>query len=275
MKKAAITILLVFLVIEAISQVRPARRRHYRAFKESTMMVVLDSNPFTAYNDRIKEEMDRFWTVTDYEFISFDEFEEIRTSDEYSFLVFAEIKQRNIPYVFSFMNFVLGDSNRDFNRMPDLGSVPLAYRDVDEENYLYKMGAFIQFMHNYAKDLGDPSHMRLRRFINVRDDRIQDMELWLLEEELAPEIRTVEKIQQYYPYSVKIVNKDDIQKAISQQREDVAFLHKIGPEDTVNEGMCWKFIVTTDGTVLYSNDHDTDVHTPDALLIEDLKRMAR
>jgi len=275
MKRIIITIILAFILIEAISQVRPARRRHYRAFEESTTLIVIDANPFTDFNDRLKEELDRFWTITPYEFITFDEFQRKRTSDKYSFMVLAEIKQRNVPHVYKFINFVLGDPDRDFNRMPDLGSAPLAFKDADEETYLYKMGTFVQFMQNYAEEAGRQQHMRLTRFLNVRDSHVQEMELWLLEEELAPQINTVEKIQEYYPYPVRIVTKEDIRDAISQQREDVAFLHKIGPKGTVRVGKCWKFIVTTDGKVLYSNDHHVDATTYDALLIEDLERMAR
>ncbi len=275
MKKIVITIILSLIVFEAISQVRPARRRHFRTFQESTTYVVIDNNPFTRYNDRLEEEMERFWTITPYEFISFDEFQRKRTNDNYSFLVLAEIKQRNVPHVYKFINFVLGDKERDFNRMPDLGSVPLIFRDADEEDYLYKMGAFVQFMQNHAEEGGSRQNMRMTRFLNVRDDRVQEMELWLLEEELAPEINTVEKINKYYPYTVRIVTKDDIKEAITQQREDVAFLHKIGPKTTVRVGKCWKFIVATNGEILYSNDHDVDALTPDALLVEDLERIAR
>ncbi len=274
MKKLFLAVLVLFIVTEAASQVRPARRSHYRTFMESTTYVVEDGRPFSDYNKRLKEEMDRFWTITPYEFITFDEFRRMRTNDNYSFLVLAEIKQRNVPHVYKFINFVLGDTNRDFNRMPDLGSVPLIFKDADEESFLYKLGAFVQFMQNNAKEGSGRHNLQMTRFINVRDERLHQMELWLLEEELAPDINTVEKINEYYPHTVKIVTKDDIQNAISQQREDVAFLHKIGPEDTMRAGKCWKFIITTNGEVLYSNDHDADIRTPDALLKEDLKLMA-
>ncbi len=275
MKRIIITIVLALVVFETVSQVRAARRWHYRTFKESTTYVVKDNTPLTNYNDRMKEEMERFWTVTPYEFITFDEFKRIRTDDSNSFVVMAEISQRRVPHIYKFINFVLGDEDRDFNRMPDLGSVPLAYRYKDEDTYLYKLGAFVKFMNDFAEETGGGSSMHLTRFIDVRDDEVQELELWLLEEELASEINTVEKIQQYYPYPVKIVTKEEIKDAISEQRDDIAFMHKIGTGMTVREGKSWKFIVKTNGTVLYSNDHEISRTKPDALLIEDLEIMAR
>ncbi len=274
-KRILVIALLAFIAFEAVCQVRGARRRHYRAFHEGTTLVVKHGKPMSNFNERMKEEMERFWTVTPYEFITFEEFQRIRTSDEYSFIILAEIQQRDIPHIFKFMNFVLGDEERHFNRMPDLGSVPLAYRDSEEETYLYKLGAFVRFMNNYAAESGGSDHLGLTRFLNVRDSRVKEYELWLLEDELAPQIRTVEEIQKYYPYPVKIVTREDIQEAIAQQRDDIAFLHKLGPARTVEEGGCWKFIITTEGEVLYSNDHQVQRLEPDALLISDLKRMAR
>lgn len=275
MKKSVIIIILSLLVIECIAQVRPARRRHFRTFQETTTLVVLYGNPFSSFNERFKEEMDRFWTITPYEFITYDEFRRKRSNDNYSFLILAEIKQQNVPHVYKFINFVLGDTERDFNRMPDLGSVPLKFKDAGEYTYLYKLGAFVQFMQNNAIEGSSRHSFQLTRLINVRDERLHEMELWLLKDELAPEINTVEKINEHYPYTVKLVTTDDIQNAITEQRKDVAFLHKIGPEGTLRQAKCWKFIITTSGEVLYSNDHDVNLRTPDALLKEDLEIMAK
>ncbi len=278
MKKSLIVLVLTLFVLESIAQVRPARRRHLNKFYNSTTYVVEDRDPFSEFNKYLLEAMEKHWTITPFEVISFDEFHRLRTNEDASFMVLADIKQKNLDEVYVFINFVMGDKKRDFESMPDLASVPLAYREADDYDYLYKMGAFVKFMQTHVSKEDDTPRMRLARIMNVNDDRLKQMELWLLEKELAPEIRSEEAIRKYYPYPVKLVTPEQIEEAIAQDREDVAFLHKLGPEDAtrLGRGKCWKFIISAaDGSVLYSSSHDVDRNTPDALLVDDLKEIAR
>ena len=277
-KQITIFAILLLFGINTIAQVRPARRREYNAFLESTTLVVKDQNPFSGYNKKIKEEMERFWTITPFEIITFEEFEQKRTDDSYSFMILADIKQDRLPHVYQFINFAIGHPSRIFNRMPDLGSVPLAYRYIDEDNYLYKMGVFVQYMQRQVEERASRRSFSLTKFLDVKDGAIHEMELWLLEDELAPDVNTVEKIAQYYPYSVRIVTRSDIELAIIEQRDDVAILHKIGPEDTLEfgRGKTWKFIVTVKGAeILYTSDHDVDRENPDAFLKDDFEKLAK
>ncbi len=277
MKRFVLLVVLAFFVLESIAQVRPARRRHYQKFFESTLFVVKDRDPYSVYNEYMKTAMERHWTITPFEFITFDEFERRRNNEDASFMVFADIKQKNLDQVYEFINFVMGDRRRDFERMPDLASVPLAYRDANDLNYLYKMGAFVKFMQTYVQESANTPRMRLTRFLNVNDPALKTMELWLLEEEVAPEINTEEKIRQHYPYKVRFATREEIAEAIARDRADVALLHKIGPEDVTRtgRGKCWKFIVSAaDGRVLYSSSHDVDRNTPDALLLSDIQEIA-
>ncbi len=278
MKKNLILLVLILFVFESIAQVRPARRRHLNKFYNSTTYVVEDRDPFSEFNKYLKEAMEKHWTITPFEVISFDDFQRMRTNEDASFMIFADIKQRNLDQVYVFINFVMGDKKRDFESMPDLASVPLGYSDANDLNYLYKMGAFVKFMQTHVSKNDDTPRMRLARIMNVNDDKLKRMELWLLEDELAPEIRTAEAIRKHYPYPVKIATKEQIEKAIANDRKDVAFLHKIGPEDATRQGRgkCWKFIISAgDGSVLYSSSHDVDRRSPDAFLVEDLKEIAK
>ncbi len=277
MKKFILLSLLFFLIVETMAQVRPARRRHYNRFFESTTYVVKDRDPFSNFNEYFIAAMEKHWELTPFEVISFEEFENMRTDSDKSFLILADIKQDNLDQVYEFINFVMGHRRRNFDRMPDLGSVPLAYQDAHDLNYLYKMGAFVKFMQTFAGEHAITPRLRLTRFFNVNDEDLREMELWLLEHELAPEINTAEKISQYYPYPVKIATREQIAEAIAQDREDVALLHKIGPEDVTRtgRGKCWKFIIAAeDGRILYSSNHDVDNDNPDGLLVSDLKEIA-
>jgi hypothetical protein len=277
MKQIFTLFIIAIMVNVSLAQVRPAGRKHYEKFSKSTTYVVEDQDPFSEYNKYIKAAMEKHWTITPFEMISFAEFNRMRTREDASFMIFADIKQKNLDEIYEFINFVMGDSKREFESMPDLASVPLAYRDANDLNYLYKMGAFVKFMHTYVQERATP-RMRLSNFMNVNDEALRGMELWLLENELSPEIDTEEKLQQHYPFKVKIVTREEIAEAIDNDREDVAFLHKIGPEDVwrTGNGKCWIFIVSAkDGRVLYSSHHTVDRENPDAILLSDILKMGR
>jgi hypothetical protein len=277
-KRLFILAVLVVFCISANAQIRTAKRKDYDNFKKSTTLLVKDQNPFADYNQRLLEEMERFWTITPFEVITFQEFEKKRNDNKYSFIILADIKQENLPHVYQFLNFVMGHPTRDFDKMPDLGSVPLSYRDIDEDNFLYKMGIFVQYMQNQAIARSISRNFSLTKLLDVKDKVVKTMELWLLEDELAPDVNTVEKIAQYYPYPVKLVTRDEIQQAISEKKEGVAILHKIGPEDTLQYGLgkTWKFIVTVrDAIILYTHAHDIDRDKPDAFLSSDFKNISK
>lgn len=278
MKKTLILLVLSLFVFDSMAQVRAARKKHFKKFYNSTTYLVEDRDPFSKFNTYLREAMEKHWTITPFEVISFDDFHRLRTNEDASFMVLADIKQKNLDEVYVFINFVMGDKKRDFESMPDLASVPLAYRDADDYDYLYKMGAFVKFMQTHASKDNDTPRMRLARIMNVNDDKLKQMELWLLEDELAPGIKTEEEIRRYYPYTVKIVTPEEIEEAIALDRDDVAFLHKLGPEDAtrLGRGKCWKFVVSAgDGSVLYSSSHEVDGQNPDAFLVKDFEKIAR
>ncbi len=277
MQKMILFTFLSILLLETFAQVRPARKKHYEKFFYSTTYVVEDRDPFSLYNSTMKKAMEKHWNITEFKFISYSEFQRMRTNEDASFMIFANIKQNNLDQTYEFINFVMGDKKREFEKMPDLASVPLSYLDADDFNYLYKMGVFVKFMQTYVQMQATTPRMRLSNVWNVQNKEVHAMELWLLEEELAENVNTPDKIREFYPFIVKIVTRDEIEEAIYNDREDVAILHKIGPEDTTRSGRgkCWKFIVSVkDGRILFSSQHDVDRQNPDALLADDLVKIA-
>ncbi len=55
--------------------------------KTKTYIVLSDSNDI--FNDHIKEAIEKEWTITDYEFIQFNELEKYSNSDKYSFIILS------------------------------------------------------------------------------------------------------------------------------------------------------------------------------------------
>jgi hypothetical protein len=250
-------------------------------FANSTVkisLVVLDEDPAAAsFNDELKACVTKFWTLTPYEFITTAQFDAKKNSKSYSFIMLSEAEQteKGVACKYNFLNLVLGGTS-DINKMPDLGSVPLSYVDVDEVSYLYKIGGLLLFMQTHVKYTNDHPGAKLALTNKDSGTDIKTKELWLIKEELPANFNTLEKIKTVYPYTVKLVSKDDIKKAIDDKNPKVVYLHKVGPEGTMSGGKCWKFLITAnDGEVLYYDGQTIDGSNPDAFLEKDFKAIAK
>ena len=84
MKKLVI-ILFVFGLMNVSAQTVPSEEDVNAFFNTKTMVVLLD-NPLLEYNMIIKEVMEQEWNITEFEFITFAQFEELRKDPQYSFL---------------------------------------------------------------------------------------------------------------------------------------------------------------------------------------------
>jgi hypothetical protein len=130
----------------------PTRADIEQFFKTKTL-VVLEDNPLMEYNILIQEVMKREWTITPFEVISFKEFEEKRKDPSYSFLVLIQTRferdKTNAKY--KFLDVLLGGNYFRVNEMPALVQVPLAYEEVEEHSYIYKLGTLVRFMQNHIR----------------------------------------------------------------------------------------------------------------------------
>jgi hypothetical protein len=279
MKKSGFLIIFTLITLVTFGQIKVATDKDIAAFKKSKTLLVLDENNPSDFNDVIETCMKSFWTITPYEVISINDFEKKRKDPKYSFIILSEasIKHLNDFYNFNILNFVLGCSTGTIDDMPDLGSVPLSYVEVDEESYLYKMGAFLMYMQLNITNPALNENIKVQNLKDVCSPDLKKKELWFVKEDLANDINTIEKIKKIYSYPVKIVTAEEIEKAINEKKPNVAFLHKVGPEDTdVNSGYCMNFIISaSNGQLLYSNDHKIEADSPDAFLVKDFKKIGK
>ena len=277
MKKFVFVILLSIMTFRLSAQINFANATEIKTFLKSKTLVVLDGNPTSVYNETIKEMMKKFWTITPYDFISIEKFDEKKTNNTFSFIMLSDAEQTEdgVKCSYNFLNFILGGKT-SLTNMADLGSVPLSYSEVDESNYLYKIGGILIFMQAHVKYASEHPTI-VPKLIN-KDSKIdiKTKELWLLKEELPANFNTLEKIKTVYPYKVKLVTKEEIKKAIDDKNPDVIYLHKVGPQGTMEGGKCWKFIVTAkEGEVLYYDGHTIDATHPDAFLQKDFKNISK
>lgn len=252
-----------------------------QAFFKTKTLVVLESNPLLEYNTKITEAVENNWNITDYDFISFKEFEEKRKDPKYSFLlttvVTFEKDKTKAQYIF--LQLLAGNNTRYIKDMPDLVSIPLSYRNTDEENHTYKLGVIVRFVQNHMLLLKSNPSVASGNVLTYYNRNVADIKsktLYVVKDELASDVNTIEKIKKLYPYRVKIVTREEIEEAINDKNPDVVFLHKVGPEGTRLKARCYKIVMgAADAQFYYFDYHMVTDKTPDGVLSSDFRKMAK
>lgn len=282
MKKLIVITAFLMFAFSGFSQSTVATQEQLEAFFKTKTLVVAQDNPLLDYNVKIKEAVKNTWTLTEYDFITYKEFDEKREDPKYSFLVVTEVmfSKDKTKAKYNFLSLLLGGKYRKLKDMPDICSVPLSYVNVEEEKYVYKLGIILQFIQSHVKLTRDNPKLKSSNIIryynkNLKTDR--DKILYVIEDELSEQVNTLEKIKKYYPYQVKIVTREEAEKAIDSKEKNVVFFHKIGPEGTRMIARCWKLVIgVKDAKLYYFNYHVIDKKKkPDGFLAKDFKKLAK
>ncbi|KPK86418.1 MAG: hypothetical protein AMS27_05110 [Bacteroides sp. SM23_62_1] len=281
MKKLIALLSATVMVISLFSQEYLPTREDLEKFFHTKTLVVLDRNPLNTYDGEIQDAMENEWTITEYEFIKFEEFEEMRKNPEYSFLMMVNVtfEKDKLNAVYKFLNLSLGGNYYDMNRMPDLVSVPVAYRNVEEDSYNYKLGILVRFIQNHIKLIYEhPELVSSNIFKHYNDNKgdIKQKNLYLVSDELDKSVNSPARISKIYPHKFTMVTREDIKDAITNRDEQVVFLHKVGPEGTRLDARCYKILIGAgDANFYYFDWHMIDNKKPDSFLVSDFKKIAK
>lgn len=280
--KRIIFFLTLFILIGHLSaQDYIPTRDDIEAFFRTKTLVVLQDNPLLEYNFEIQDVMKQEWTITPFEFISMKEFEEKRFDPQYSFLYMTQVTFENdkTDAKYKFIHLSLGGDYFRLNQMPDIASVPLAYYNVDEDSYGYKLGVLVRFMQNHAKLIRENPKIVSANVLQHYNDNIGDVKgktLYLLESELEKSVNSVPRIKKVYPYKFKIVTKEDIKEVIADRNNNIVFLHKVGPEGTKLNARCYKILIGAgDANFYYFDYHKISARKPDGFLESDFKKLSK
>jgi hypothetical protein len=281
MKRMVFVMVLIAISALIRSQSYVPTRDDVAAFFTTKTLVVLEDNLLMEYNSIIKKVMQQEWNITEYDFISDKEFEEKRMDAQYSFIYMSQVtfEADKTDAAYRFLHLSLGGDYFRLNEMPDIASVPLAYFSVEEERYAYKLAILVRFMQNHAKLIREHPEIISANVFKHYNDNIKDIQgktLYLLEEELAPSVKTAARISKVYPYKFKLVTMDDIEQAIRDRDPDVVFLHKVGPEGTKLNARSYKVIIgAADANFYYFDYHKISDKSPDGFLESDFKNLAK
>ncbi len=282
MKKIAIALMLVLGVMASKAQQTVGSADDLARFMKTTTYVVLENNPMLQYNHVIKETVEKHWTLTPVEFVTFStkEFEKVRLDSTKSFLivntVFYDRDKTKAKY--KFLCVELGGDYKYVRQMPDIASMPIAYEDVEEDTYAYKLGMMCLFLQNHIQlTLANPkltSKNVLKHYYKTMTGDVKNKTLYLTKNDLAKGFG-MKEIKAVYPYDVKLVTREEVEAAIDTKDENVVFVHKVGPEGSKRKARCYKTIVGTDAQLYYFGWHMISDKAPEGLTKKDWKKLAK
>ena len=264
-----------------------ANRNQIESFFNSKTMVVMDADAFSDFNMSAPEAMKKYWTITPYEIITSDQFDQMRTDPTLSFIFMAKVQlQRDRRQVhYQYINVVMGAPRvRNLGDMPELLSLPLAYSGSEEEDYADKLPLMLRFAQVHINNLRaarNPSLLNNLKNIGTETQRekdeilthlIKEKTLLVKESDLSEQVNTIEKIQNEYPGKVKIVSPEELQKAIEEQTPNTAVLHQVSPGENDNSGRSYCVIIGADNARLYYyNDVAITQRRPPGMLARDFR----
>jgi len=281
MKKIFAYLILACIALPLMSQVYIPVREDMEKFFKTKTFVVLDRNPLNSYDGQIKEAMENEWTITEFDFIEYNEFEEKRKDPNLSFIMLVNIhfEKDKLNASYKFLNLMLGGEYYDMSVMPDLVSIPVSYRDVEEESYDYKMGILVRFMQNHIKLMYENPEIINKNIFKYYNDNRGDMAnktIYFVESELASDVNSLSRISKVYDGKVQIVSKEEIKEAIMYKNDEVVFLHKVGPEGTRMNARCYNILIGAgDANFYYFEYHMINDKRPDGFSAKDFKKLAK
>jgi hypothetical protein len=247
----------------------------------SRTCVVLEDDSFSPYNSFVKKAVAAFWKITPYEFIEVSEFNVRRFDDKYSFIVLTQTNfgKDKTNGLFNYINLLQGKNVKKIGEMPEICAVPLSFGGEDDLDYGYKLGAILSFMQKHAQMISDDPSLTGRKYLRYYNKFIPDVRnktILVKQEDLVPDIATIDKIKAICNNKIEIVTEEDIVKAIENHTPNTVILHKVGPVGDKTLGYCFKMLIgTDDAKMYYYNEHVINKANPNGLLPADLKRLAK
>jgi len=283
MKKAYLIIIISLFANVVFAQIPVATKKQINDFYKTTTLVVKDDGVFSEFNSEIESVMKKYWTATPYKFITYSELEGYMRKPEYSFIMKTRIRYeaKNVTDVeYNFLTLVMGyGSAENVTNLPDLCSFPLSYDKGDADKYMFKLPSAIQFMQKHVELTRTDESLNtdnIIKYYNKNKTAFNDKTLWLLKEDLSPDVNSLAKIQKVYPGKVEIVDAETLTEAINEQKKGIVYLHKVGPTMKSAKARCWKLILSTsDATLYYFDFHKITSKDPDGILEADFKSFKR
>ncbi len=150
------------------------------------------------YRQAVKE----FWTITPYEFIEVKDFNVRRLNPQYSFIVLTQTtyERDKSAALYNYINLLQGKNGSKLGEMPEICAIPLSFASEDDLEYGYKLGAILRFIQKHATMISDDPSLTGRKYLKYYNKNIPEVAnktILVKQEDLSPDIATIEKIKDY------------------------------------------------------------------------------
>lgn len=260
MKKILITVFALSISAICFAQQKIPSNTEIQDFLKTKTYIVLDNNIFGMWNNAIKEAADENWTITPYEFISPDDFKVKMKRSGTSFIILTTgyFETQEDLGVFSSISVLLGKEKATLNTMPDIAEFPLAFENVDYDEYYYKLGIALRFIQKhieYLRDNPKVSDVNVMNYYKNAKKSTKEKTLYLVKSDLSPKVNTLTYIKPFYQGKVVITSQEEIETIIKEKREDALILHLVRPDKDINDYLCIKMIIGVSDAELYYFDY--------------------
>jgi hypothetical protein len=282
MKKyyALLLLLIPFIQLQAQREYLPTQEDLDHFYKTKTY-VVLESNPLSYYNIEIQDAVNKFWDITEFEFLKMEDFAEKSKDKNASFLYLAGVSfekdRSNARY--QFLCLSLGGDRVSIDDLRDLSNIPMSYYGVDADHFAYKLPIMVRFLQYHVRLITENHKIVSQNVYKYYNENMADVRgktLYLVEEELEHDVSSLSKIKAVYPGQVQIVDRESIKELIMAEDENAVVLHKVGPEGKKMNARVYKILMGADEAKFYYFDyHKVNSKNPDAFLESDFKKLAR
>ncbi len=270
-KLAFLLVLIPFISLQAQREYLPTSE-DLNQFHKTKTYVVLSDNPLAEFNFEIQDAVNKYWDITEFEFIPHSEFGAKSEDKNASFLYVAVVNfEKDKSHTrYMFLCVSLGGDYVSIDDMKDVANLPLSYHGVDEDRYTYKLGTRL------ITESPDMVSQNVYKHYNDNMADVRGKTLYMMEEELEKSVSTLARIREVYPGEVKIVGPEDIKDLIMAADENAVFLHKVGPEGKKMNARVYKILIgASDGKFYYFDYHKVNSKKPDAFLESDFKKLGK
>lgn len=277
MKRTLFTIAgLLMLCISAAGQTKIMTRKLDIGDVSSKITKVVLTGNDAVTNLAIKEEIERNWVISPYEFCTLEEFDRIKCDTNYFFLLktIGQYKKESEPSV-EFLSLLRGgpDAEKGLDKMLEVISLPLRALTDESGRYFTFIPAYINIIQEHIP-IVTKSDLSAYTGIYTYTDKINksgDMDILFCDTDLSEDIDN-NAIDRYFMDGMEIVESEVIDKALADMLPNTLVSYMVAAKDG---RFCFKMLISTEDYSLYFyRKHRISRRLGPGFLLEDIKRIS-
>lgn len=237
--------------------------------------IYLTGDTFT--NLMLKEEIEKSWSVSPYEFCNGEEFERCKTDTNYFFLtrILGQNRKEAEPSI-EYLALLRGgpEAENGIDKMVEVISIPFKSVDDEDGRYPVFIPAFINIIQEHIPRVtrSDLAAYTAIYSYTRRIDDAADMQIIFSDTDLSPEV-DAELRQRYFDADMTVTGADEADEAFEQMLPGTLVSYTITPEG-VKGAYSYKMLISTeDYGLYYFRKHKVGRKTPAGFRKDDIRRI--